>query len=150
MTFMLTSFPERIAALKEMAADLGSKVRIVPPVPMVDLAQEVNQYDLEVMFYPPTGPNVEFALPNKFFEAIQGRLGLVIGESPMMLELVNKYNVGAVVTTGWTAADLAKTLDALTPEKVAEYKANSMKAARELNAEAEGRVFLDVVGGKLS
>jgi glycosyltransferase involved in cell wall biosynthesis len=148
MTFMLTSYPDRVAELRKMIADLAPRVRIVDPVPMTDLAREVNKYDLEIMFYPPNEPNVEFALPNKFFEAVQGRLGIVIGRSPMMLELVEKFGIGAVVDSGWSSQDLAATLASLTPDQVWTFKRNTIHAAKELNAEAEGRVFMDVVNGR--
>ena len=144
MTFMLTGNPGNIARLRSASSDLGDRVRVVPPVPMTELSATVNHYDLEVMFYPPVEPNVEFALPNKFFEAVQGRLGVVVGESPMMAELVRHFEIGPVVA-GWTGADLARTLSALTTADIERFKLNSEAAARELNAEAEGRVFMSVV-----
>ncbi len=127
--------------LRDAATDLGDRVRIVPPVAMTEISNTINEYDVEIMFYPPTGPNVEFALPNKFFEAIQGRLGVVVGESPMMAELVREYGLGPVVQ-GWTGADLARTLSELTSDDVAAFKRAAHSAAGALNAEHEGRVFL--------
>lgn len=144
MTFMLTGSSSNIGRLRVESADLGDRVSIVPPVPMTELSATVNHYDLEIMFYPPVEPNVEFALPNKFFEAVQGRLGVVVGESPMMAELVRHFEIGPIVT-GWTGADLAHTLSALTTDDIEKFKLNSEAAARELNAEAEGRVFMSVV-----
>ena len=144
MTFMLTGNPANIDRLARASAHLGSRVRIVPPVPMPEIAREINQYDLEIMFYPPAGPNVQFALPNKFFEAIQGRLGVVVGESPMMAELVREHGLGPVVN-GWTGADLARTLEALTTDDVAGFKRAAQRAAEVLNAEHEGRAFLRAI-----
>lgn len=144
MTFMLTGNPENIDWLRTAAEDLGGRVRIVPPVAMVDISREINKYDLEIMFYPPVGPNVEFALPNKFFEAIQGRLGLVVGRSPMMAEIVETHKLGLIVD-GWTGADLANALRVLTPEDLEQFKAASHDAARALNAEHEGRTFIETI-----
>lgn len=144
MTFMLTGNPANIERLRAATADLGDRVRIVPPVPMPEISDEINRYDLEIMFYPPVEPNVQFALPNKFFEAIQGRLGVVIGESPMMAELVREHGLGPVVD-GWTGADLARTLSGLTSKDVADFKQAADAAAGVLNAEHEGRVFLAAV-----
>lgn len=146
MTFMLTGNPNNIQRLREAAHDLGDRVRIVPPVPMTDLSAAVNAFDLEIMFYPPTHRNVEFALPNKFFEAVQGRLGIVVGESPMMAELVDQYEMGVVVK-GWTGENLANALRALTPDEITAFKSNSDRAARHLNAETEGAVFIAAVTG---
>lgn len=144
MTFMLTGNPNNIDRLRRAAADLGERVRIVPPVPMTEISREINQYDLEIMFYPPVEPNVEFALPNKFFEAIQGRLGVVIGESPMMAELVVEYGLGPIVS-GWTGKDLADALAPLTASDVDQYKRAADLAAQSLNAEHEGRVFVEAI-----
>lgn len=144
MTFMLTGNEAVIAGLRSLASGLADRIRIVPPVPMPEISAEINQYDLEIIFLPPVGPNVEFALPNKFFEAVQGRLGVVVGESPMMAELVREHGLGPVVD-GWTGADLARTLAALTSDDVAEFKRAAHRAAEVLNAEHEGRVFLDAI-----
>lgn len=143
-TFMLMGNPIAQAEIKEYAKDMSDRVQFNPPAPMRDLARVVNQYDLEVMFYRPDSANLEFALPNKFFEAIQGRLGLVIGESPMMAELVRAYGNGAIVS-GWTATDLADTLRSIDVDSLRAMKEASHRAARELNAEIEGRVMLATV-----
>ena len=143
MTFMFTGSQKVISEVGEYASGM-ERVRIVPPVPMTELSAVVNQYDLEIMFYSPDSRNLEFALPNKFFEAVQGRLGVIIGESPMMAEIVDEYSNGVIVK-GWTATDLAAAISELTPERVAQLKAGAHRAARDLNAEAEGRVFLSIV-----
>jgi hypothetical protein len=97
------------------------------------------------MFYQPDSRNLEFSLPNKFFEAIQGRLGLVIGESPMMSEIVTEYGNGVIVD-GWSTEDLAATLAALTGERIAALKSASHRAAMDINAETERAAFLESIG----
>jgi glycosyltransferase involved in cell wall biosynthesis len=141
LTFMLAGDPAVIAELTALTEPLGDRVRVVPPVRMEELSEAVNAYDLEILFYRPATTNLEFALPNKLFEAIQGRLGLVVGRSPMMTEVVERYGNGIVVD-GWTAADLARALGTVTTEQVGAWKAASDRAASELNAESEGRAFL--------
>lgn len=144
MTFMLTGNQAIIADLANYASDLEDRVRFVPPVPMTEISAAVNQYDLEVMFFRPTSRNLEFALPNKLFEGVQGRLGLVIGRSPMMVEVVERYSNGVVVS-GWTPSDLANALSELTAEQVTALKEASSRAALDLNAEKEGTVFLQTI-----
>ena len=145
MTFMLTGNSSVIAELTEYASDLTHNTRFVPPVPMPDLSAVVNQYDLEIMLFRPTSRNLQFALPNKLFEAVQGRLGLVIGESPMMEEIVERYSNGVVVA-GWTGADLAATLNALTVDEITGFKSASHRAAPELCSETERSAFLESIG----
>ncbi|WP_169079700.1 glycosyltransferase [Microcella alkalica] len=141
MTFMLLGDPSVEAELARRTADLGDRVRVVPPVETTRITETIREYDLEIMFFPPRTRNLELALPNKLFEAVQARLGLVIGRSPMMQEIVDRYGNGLVVE-GWSAADLAEVLRSLTPERVAAMKAASSTAALELNAETERVAFL--------
>lgn len=141
MTFMLLGDPAVEAELARRTADLGDRVRVIPPVETTRITETIREYDLEVMFYPPRTRNLELALPNKLFEAVQARLGLVIGRSPMMQEVVERYDNGIVVE-GWGADDLAEALQALTPEHVAALKQASGVAALELNAETERAAFL--------
>ena len=77
---------------------------------------------------------------------MQGRIGLLIGHSPMMEEIVREYDNGIIVD-GWTAADLMRTLQSITPEDLARVKQGSHRAATDLNSEAEGRAFLQAIGG---
>ncbi|WP_264029959.1 glycosyltransferase [Cellulosimicrobium sp. SH8] len=146
MTFMLMPNPAVHARLREQvdAHPSRDRIRIVPPAPMRELAQRINEYDLEVIFYRPLERNLEFALPNKFFEAVQGRLGVVVGESPAMAELVREHGIGVVVP-GFDAADLATALEGLTPDDVVRVKAASDRAADVLNAEVEREAFLAAV-----
>src|SRR5690606_15100504 len=112
---------------------------------MLEVASRLNEYDLEIVFYPPRSTNVRLALPNKAFEAIQGRLGLIIGHSPMLEDIVQEYGNGVIVD-GWDGADLGHALASLTPADVRRIKGASDSAARVLNAEREGKVFLAAVG----
>ena len=146
MTFMLMPHPQRIAQLQAAidAHPARDRIEIVPPAPMPEIARRINEYDLEIIFYRPLEANLEFALPNKFFEAVQGRLGVVIGESPAMAEIVRHYGNGVIVS-GFEASDLTATLAALSEDDVVRYKAAAHLAADELNAEAEGEAFLNAI-----
>lgn len=144
MTFMLTGSPTVIAQVKELARPFGERVTFVDPVPMTEVPSRINEFDLEIIFYQPTAVNLEFSLPNKFFEAIQARMGVVIGQSPMMAQIVDELDVGVVVP-GWSADDLAATINGLTTERVRELKDAAHRAADVLNAEAEGSIFLSAI-----
>lgn len=145
MTFMLTGFDANIEAIRAAAAPHGDRVRFVPPVAMTDIATAINGYDLEIMVYRPASANLVYSLPNKLFEATQGRLGLVIGRSPMMVEIVERYGNGIVVPE-WGPEALAAALNALSADDVAALKAASHAAAAELNADTERAVFLATTG----
>jgi hypothetical protein len=66
------------------------------PIPFNDLVNKLSEYDWGFYLFQPTGFNTKYALPNKFFEFIQARLGVIIGPSPEMMAIVNKYENGFV------------------------------------------------------
>lgn len=149
MTFMLTENPRVLAMLREEIAahPARERIHIVPPAPMREIAQRINEYDVEVVFYRPTGINLQYAMPNKFFEAAQGRLALVVGETPTMAPVVRAYGHGVVVPE-FTWESLRDTLDGLDAPRVTEMKKRSMVVAEELNAASEGRAFVGAIGAR--
>ena len=84
-------------------------------------------------------------MPNKFFEAVQARLAVISGQSVEMVNLINVYGNGTIAD-GWEPADLARTINALTPEAVTTMKQGSDRAAHDLNAEHERDVLLTQIG----
>jgi len=148
MTFMLTANPAVHAKLREDLATHPAKdrIRIVPPAPMREIAERINPYDMEIVFYRPTGVNLHFAMPNKFFEAAQGRLALVVGETATMAPIVREYGHGVVVPE-FTWQSLRDTLAALDADEVARMKSRSGTVAAALNSASEGRAFLAAVSG---
>ncbi|MGS0560833.1 hypothetical protein [Microbacterium aurugineum] len=146
MTFMLTENPPVHAMLREEIAGhpARDRIRIVPPAPMREIAQRINEYDVEVVFYRPTGINLKYAMPNKFFEAAQGRLALVVGETPTMAPVVREYGHGVVVPE-FTWQSLRDSLRELDAPRVAEMKERSMTVAEELNSASEGRAFVGAI-----
>lgn len=146
MTFMLTENPAVHAKLR---ADLEThpargRIHIVPPAPMREIAQYINPYDVEIVFYRPTGVNLRFAMPNKFFEAAQGRLALVVGETPTMAPVVREHGHGVVVPE-FTWESLRDTLAGLDAGRVSQMKERSAVVAETLNSDSEGRSFLDAI-----
>jgi hypothetical protein len=146
MTFMLMPNPALEEWLRTQIAEHPAKERlhIVEPAPMREIAARINKYDLEIIFYRPTSKNLEFAQPNKFFESMQGRLGIVVGETATMAPIVREWGNGVVVP-GFDGEDLAASLSPLTAEDVAQMKVATSAAAARLNAETEGERFLSAV-----
>lgn len=119
----------------------GSKrVALHDPVPYARLAATLSDYDLGIHVIPPVSFNNRWALPNKFFDYVQSRLGVIIGPSPEMESTLTKHSLG-VVTTGFGADDITAALDALTPEHVADFKQNAHRAAEALSAEQQIMVW---------
>jgi hypothetical protein len=111
-----------------------ARIRFLPPVPMRSLPCTLNGYDAGVFLLEPTNYNYRVALPNKFFEFVQARIATVIGPSPEMARLLTMYDLG-VITPDFTAGALAASLAALTPERIAHFKARAHAASRTLSAD---------------
>ncbi len=113
------------------------------PVTPDELPRTLNQFDLGVYSIPPINVNTRYALPNKFFDFVQGRLGVVIGPSVEMVSLTRAHDLG-VVADDFTAASFTAALTSLTDEAVSRYKANADAAAHELSSERDEAVTLAV------
>lgn len=144
--FLMPAEPGYVESLLSEAGDLsGTGIRINDPVPAEQMVDVLADFDVAVVFFPPHTPNLKHVLPNKFFEAVQARIGVIIGPSPEMVPYVQECGFGEV-TSGWTVDDLTQTLGSLTPEKVDSWKVAADRAARDLSSEQQSTSWEDAVG----
>lgn len=122
--------------LVKLADELGSRIRILPPKPYDELIAALNSYDIGIHILPPTNTNNTLALPNKLFDYVQARLGLIVGPTPDMQLRVEEYALGAV-TTGFDEEAIVRVLDELDPRLVTVWKENASIAAEHLNSDYE-------------
>ncbi|MGQ4574834.1 glycosyltransferase family 1 protein [Dermabacteraceae bacterium P7006] len=141
--YLTPNNPNYVAKLRERVAD-SPFIQILDPVSASELREKLATYDVGLFACPDTTFSLRHALPNKFFDYVQARLGIVISPSPEMSRLLNRHKLGVVSTT-FEAESFANALDTLTPEKVAEYKLASHSAAQELSGENQVPVFLSLV-----
>jgi|SRR5579859_221416 len=99
---------------QEQAQD---RVKIIPTVPYAELMSWTASANLGLIVYRPQSPNVLMMLPNKLFEYMMAGLPVVASTIPPTVDIINRYDVGRVVTS-------------LEPEDVAEVL-NTMLADRE-------------------
>lgn len=140
---LLVGDARAIKKLEKIVSQDQIEQRVVfhQPVSVRDIPKAINSFDLEVIFYPPLTENLRHALPNKFFEAVQAGIGVVIGDSPNMRAIVDTDNFGVVVQ-GWSQSDLVVALNKLDRTTVNELKVNASRAARKLNSDYERDEFL--------
>jgi glycosyltransferase involved in cell wall biosynthesis len=131
---------QRLERLAAGAARIGFR----PPVPMTEIVQTLNPYDVGVFLLPPRTPNQLHVLPNKLFEFIQARLAVAIGPSPDMAAVVRERGCG-VVAEGFSPEALAAALSELDAERVSELKRGSHEAAAELHAGRTRRRLLELL-----
>lgn len=134
--------------LRAQAAD-DPRIRFPEPVAPDRLPEVLNQYDLGVFVLPPTSVNKRHTLPNKFFDFVQGRLGIVVGPSPEMARLVEDLRLG-VVTDDFATASLVRTLSAVTRVDVVRWKDASHRAAPELSFERDGAAIRELASDLLA
>ncbi|MDF9277853.1 glycosyltransferase family 1 protein [Arthrobacter sp. EH-1B-1] len=108
-------------------------VTLHPPVAYEDLPATLNSYDVGVFLLPPVNFNHRWALPNKFFDFVQARLGIVMGPSPEAANLLKSEGLG-VVAEDFTAASFASAIDSLNAVNVSSFKQAAHDSAERLAA----------------
>lgn len=136
---LVPSDPRYVDQLRRLASN-RRRVRFINPVPMPQIAATINRYDLGVYLLEPNSFNNLHALPNKFFEFIQARLGVAIGPSPEMARIVRAHACG-VVAESFRPEALAAMLRAITPGQIASWKEHAHRAADRLCWEEESHVL---------
>lgn len=145
--YLMPNDPAYLAELRDRA-DAIPGLTVHPAVPYADLVDTLAAGDVGVFVLPPITQNYEWALPNKLFDFVQARLGVIIGPSSQMAAYVEGHGFGTVLAD-FTADSLAAELDGLTAERVAEWKAAAHAAARDLSAEAAEGVWRDALVARL-
>ena len=153
MRFTLDLFvPSSVAAPRylrtlQKAAEFDERIRFHEGLNYSELLEVTSRFDLGLALFPPTTTSLKGALPNKFFEYIQARLGVVVGPNSEMSDYVRRYKFG-VVTDGFGAKDVAAALNALTVDDISEFKHRADAASPELcfeNEEVEYKSMMEAI-----
>lgn len=110
-------------------------IHFINPVPFSQIPLFTNQFDVGLFILNNDLITYRYALPNKFFEFVQARLAVAIGDSYEMKQYVKKYKLGIAADKN-TAESLARKFLQLTPNDIMRYKQNAHKHAQELSAES--------------
>jgi hypothetical protein len=135
--------------IKNQASALGN-VRILPPIKSEDIVETLNsRYDMGIILVPPVNFNYENGLPNKLFDCIQARLGMVVGPLREIASITKQYDIG-IVSPDFTAASMASAIEKVSIEDVIRFKQNTQGAAEEMNSEINGQIFMSAVSAIIS
>ena len=121
-----------LAEIRAKAAT-SPRVTVHDPVPPATLPTVLNQYDLGVFLYPLKTLSHLYHLPNKFFDFVQARLGLVFSPAPEIDAHIAKYELG-LITRDTSADALVEALQNLTADEVARFKQAADRSAQELSS----------------
>lgn len=141
--FLVPTDPGVISVLTQLS-ELDSRIRVHDPLPYAQILPTLNDFDCGIYTLPPVSFNNDHALPNKFFDFIQARLGILIGPSPEMAAYVHSYGLGAVAHD-FSAAAFTELLDSVTPEHIVEWKAAAQRVAQPLSAQEQSQGWADAI-----
>jgi hypothetical protein len=116
--------------------NVGDRVTLAPPVPMIELVRTATDYDLGFFALPDNSPHNKFALPNKFFEYINAGLAICVTNCPDMADLVRAHDLGVLLPSA-KAHEIAATINGLDRTAIDRFKRNAVEASRELCWQAE-------------
>lgn len=139
--YLAPNHPPYVHELQERAVRYPN-VTVKPAIPHHQIVRTLAEYDVGVHLLAPTNYNNLVALPNKLFDFVQARLGVLIGPSPEMARIVDSHGLGAVAD-GFTADDLVPLLARLTPDQVDSWKRAAHRAAPLLSAQSQDEVWRD-------
>lgn len=134
--FLTPNNPEYVTELSALASLHPDRVNVLPPVKHDELLGILNGFDVGIHVLPPTVTNQALALPNKLFDFVQARLGVVVGPTPEMASIVTDHGLGTV-TDGFGVDDIRRVLNLLDADKVMQWKEAAHRAARDLSSESQ-------------
>lgn len=139
---LMPTDPAYVLELKDRASKY-SNVKFLDPVPMPQIPDFLNQFDIGLYSIEPNSFNNKYSLPNKFFEFIQARLAIVTGPSPEMQKIIDLENIGTVAQ-GFAAKDLADAINQLSVQDIETYKKNSDLIALKYSAQKSWEQFKNI------
>jgi glycosyltransferase involved in cell wall biosynthesis len=144
LDLILFSTPLFNLKIKLIAAAMrvASRVQIVPGVPLAQLPQTLNEYDISVILLSDVTAGHLNALPNKLFESIQSKLAIVTGPNPSMRKIVLESGVGISLET-WGSKELASALAKLSAGDIEMFKAATLAASKKYSTQASQKAFGD-------
>jgi hypothetical protein len=139
---VLTGEEGELKKFKSFALAKNPRLVFHDPVPMAEVSSMLAKFDVEIIFTEPVFLNREFTMPNKFFEALQGRLAIVTGPSPELVRFTKLFGNG-LSTEGWDVNELARLLANLDRPLVEAMRLASHNASVNVNTETESKKLYD-------
>jgi len=137
-----------IHILKKMADDenLHSKITFVGKQPYNELIQYTMNADAGITLDKNTNINYELSLPNKIFDYIQSGIPVISSDLIELRKVITHYQVGSLVKEV-TPEAIANSIQVFftTPLVYQQAKANTIRAAAELNWEVEKKVLYELM-----
>lgn len=134
--FLLTGTKRDLEKFKSLALAKNPAIIFHKSVSMARVSREIAKFDAEIIYFEPVSKNLQFTLPNKFFEAIQGRLAIISGPSPEIVRFTEHSGCG-VATLGWKVEQLSTLMAGLDRRTIEVMRKASHELSGKLNAATE-------------
>jgi glycosyltransferase involved in cell wall biosynthesis len=129
---------------------LASRIHVVPPVPPFEVVPFIQSADAAMVLYYPRSLNYQYALPNRFFQAVAAGLPLLYPGLPEVSRLAAEYRLGVQIDPLSPASIAAGILGLLgDPRRLAEFRRNAERARQVLSWEQEEQTLAGVLDGVL-
>jgi len=135
-----SKYTEKIKSL----AKPRTNVRITDPVPYEDIVNKLHNYDAGVVFFPPSTFNLNHCMPNKLFEIIQARIGVIASPLADISKFIRQHKIG-LIANSFDAKDLADLINKLTPTQLDEFKRQSDRIARRFSQQENDETLNTVI-----
>ena len=109
-------------------------IHFCDPVPTDEISSFINQFDIGLFVLDNKIINYRYALPNKFFEFVQSRLAIVVGDSPEMRACIQNYGLGVAAKKN-TSRAVAEVIVKMSKDDIMGYKNNAHGCAKSLSSE---------------
>lgn len=139
----LSNHPSFLQDFYSQAQKIPS-IRLHQAQKLSDIIPFTNAFDLGVITLKPNGFNNTHALPNKFFEYIQARLGVISTPLPSITPLIEKYGIGKV-SKDFQTSSLIELINSLSKEEIALFKSNANLASPLLSTEENQKKILNLI-----
>lgn len=136
--------PAYIGELKRLAERLGVESRVVfePPVKFDQIVPAANSADIGYFAYRAYSPQIQFALPNKFFEYTMAGLAICVSDLREVGAIVRQCGNGLLIPEH-TPESIAETINKFNQGNINEFKQASLAAADSLNWETESQLLVN-------
>lgn len=132
-----------LSKLRERAAG-SPRILFHSPVHPTELPATLNQYDLGVYLLPLRTINHRLMMPNKLFDFVQARLGILMSPAEETSAIIAHHGLGPTLADH-SVDGLVAALSSLTEAEVQSFKQHSHQAARDLSSAADEAVMREIV-----